>query len=259
MNKPRHNLALPCVVGLFYDWQTLKTLTPIQIIQLLDPYLSSERKRRISEVIQGRTRTVVPVLDRVCDLGNINAVLRSAEALGFDQIEIIESGDGYKTSNRASQGTDKWLTMRKWQDPARCLEQLKQDGYRIYATHLSPTAVPIHELDFTQKCAVVLGNEKEGVGAEVLQRADATFMIPMYGFAQSFNISVAAALCFNHIASDRMRRQGRHGDLSPEAREELQARYFELSVPSAEPILERLVRDGAAPRRQDTAESPNSR
>jgi tRNA (guanosine-2'-O-)-methyltransferase len=213
------------------------TPAPGAIIDRLGPYLSDRRKARIEQVVAGRTDTVATVVEGLTNLGNISAVMRSAEALGFHRFHIVEAAGRFKTSARTTQGADKWLDITRWEDADACVAGLRAAGYTIVVTHLSDDAVPIDTIDFTRKTALVLGNEQHGVSERMRALADTCCIIPMAGFTQSFNISVAAAVSLYHAYQDRLRRQGFHGDLSPEAVDALRARYYRLSVKHADAIL----------------------
>ncbi len=212
------------------------------VLAYLDPMVSEARQRRIAEVVAQRTYTVVPVVEGLYDSGNVSAVMRTAEGLGFQGFNVIESGDEFQESSRVTQGADKWLDVERWPSAAACVGALKARGYRIAVTHLE-AAVPLAELNFTEPTALVFGNEAEGISEEMLVLADVRCVIPMVGFVQSFNISVAAALALAHAYQDRMQRQGVHGDLSAEERRVLTASFFVRSVQYAEMILERKHRD----------------
>ncbi len=217
--------------------------TPADIISLLTPFLSPERMARLSDVVQQRTQTVVTVIEGLINLGNVSAVMRSAEALGFHKFHIIEGDAAFKNSNRTSQGADKWLDVTKWSTPQACIPALQAQGYNVVATHLDETAVNIDQIDFTKPTALVFGNEADGVSPELLELADQRCIIPMAGFVQSFNISVAAAVALYHAYHDRMSRQGFHGDLDEAKREALLASYCYRSVNHADNILLK-IREG---------------
>ena len=106
-------------------------------------------------------------------------------------------------------------------------------------------AVPINTIDFTQKTALVFGNERDGVSEAMLALADGTCLVPTAGFTQSFNISVAAAVCLYHARQDRLARQGYHGDLTDPQRETLRALFYLKSVRRARQILARAVEEKA--------------
>ena len=211
--------------------------TPAQLINILGPYLTPARIERLRGVVGRRTSTVITVIEGLINLGNVSAVMRSAEALGFHQFHVIEGGTRFKNSPRTSQGAEKWLDVSRWPDAATCIPQLQARGYSVVATHLDDTAVPIGEIDFTKPTALVFGNEQEGISEELARLADQRCIIPMVGFVQSFNISVAAAVALYHAYHDRMSRQGFHGDLDDTEKEALLAAYYYRSVKHADDIL----------------------
>lgn len=211
------------------------------IHQVIGPLLTPERKSKIDRVAEHRNFSNVVVTENIYDRGNISAVMRSAEAFGFGRIHVIEKGEKFKESQRTTVGSDKWIEMKRWKDSTECLKQLKREGKRIYATHLSATAKPISEVDFSGPTALVLGNEKDGISQEVIDLADESVILPMVGFVQSYNISVAAALSFYHIFQDRAQKLKRTGDLSPEEIKILQAVYYTRTLDSSEKILSELL------------------
>jgi tRNA (guanosine-2'-O-)-methyltransferase len=214
--------------------------SPDEMIERLRPHLTRERMERIETVVAHRTQTVVTVIEGLINFGNVSAVMRSAEALGFYRFHIIESeATRFKNSPRTSQGAEKWLDVEQWTSPAACATALKKQGYTLVATHLDETSVAIDAIDFTRPTALIFGNEAEGVSADLLALADRHCIIPMAGFVQSFNISVAAAVALYHAYRDRMGRQGFHGDLSDTEKKALIADYYSRSLKHAEEILQR--------------------
>lgn len=171
-------------------------VSPEMAIEKLDAFITDERKEKIEKVLSERSSYFAPVMESIYDRGNISAVMRSAEAFGFHRFHIVETSKEFKESHRVTQGADKWLEVTKWSNTKDCISSLKEQGYKVYATHLSEEAVEFGELDFSQKTAVIFGNEKDGVSKEALEMADGNVLLPMAGFTQSFNISVAGALSF---------------------------------------------------------------
>lgn len=214
---------------------------PDQITKTLEPFLSRERVERIDAVIAGRTYTVATVVEGLINMGNVSAVMRSAEALGCQSFHIITGEMPFKNSPRTTQGADKWLDLYYWDTPLDCVACLKENGYTVVVTHLDEQAVPISEIDFTQKTALIFGNESEGVTHGMRSLADKHCIIPMVGFVESFNISVAAAVSLYHAYRDRIIRQGFHGDLSEEQRQVLRAVYFLRSVNKSASILGQIA------------------
>ncbi|HPI39697.1 MAG TPA: RNA methyltransferase [Pseudobdellovibrionaceae bacterium] len=212
------------------------------VLDKVGPLLTEERQKKIAHIVEERNFSILPVLEGIYDRGNISAVMRSAEAMGFVHFHVIESQEKFKEANRVTQGADKWVEVQKWKDSKSCIQNLKSKGYRLCVTTLEG-AVDISEVDFTIPTALVLGNEKEGVSSEMLAAADVRVKIPMVGFVQSYNISVAGALSLYHIFQDRKRKLGRSGDLSEVEKKILTAHYYLRSQPSGVDYLRRLFGD----------------
>jgi tRNA (guanosine-2'-O-)-methyltransferase len=218
------------------------------VLEILEPYITHGRRARVDKVLGERTLSIVPTTEALFDRGNVSAVLRSAEALGYQAVQIMETAEYFREANRVTQGADKWLDIKRWKAVRPCSDFLKQHGYRILATHLKG-ATPIDEVDWSIPTALVFGNEKEGVSNELLSQADGRVVIPMAGFTQSFNISVAAALALYHIRQARIRQLGFHGDLCETAQRKLRARYYYRSIRGAESILHRALHEQDAKHR----------
>jgi tRNA (guanosine-2'-O-)-methyltransferase len=194
-------------------------------------FLAPERKARIDEVVANRTRTLTVVLEAFCDPQNVNAVLRTCEAFGVQDLHVVEGPmKPYDRNKKISQNADKWLDLRRWTSTGECLRHLRAEGFAVYATHLGDGARTLDALSFAGKVALVFGNESRGVSAEALQLADATFAIPMRGFVQSFNVSVAAAISIAKAVERREAERGRHGDLSEADAAALRERFYVLAV-----------------------------
>lgn len=205
--------------GQIYDCQ--------QLIEQFSQQVRPERLQRIQDVIDRRNPNLVTVMENIYDRGNTSAVMRSAEAFGFHLFHQIVEINEFKESKRVTQGADKWLVQSHWQKTTDCIHSLKKQGYRIVVTHLEG-GQPIHEIDFDQPTALCFGSEKEGASPLLTEMADARVFIPMQGFVQSFNISVAAALCFQHI-HHQMQKYDLPG-LSAKERQQLLALYLYRSV-----------------------------
>jgi tRNA (guanosine-2'-O-)-methyltransferase len=213
---------------------------PARVVELLSPFVSDARQTRIEDVIANRTYTVTPVIEGLFDLGNVSAVIRSAEALGYQSVHVIESSEEFKSSPRTTQGSDKWLDITRWETSRDCVDHLRRLGYRVMVTHLE-ASTRLDDVDFTKPTALVFGNEANGVSDEMLKAADGRCIIPMLGFVESFNISVAAAVALYAAYRQRLSRLGSHGDLDDIARVRLRASFYMKSVKEPEAILTRLA------------------
>ncbi|WP_245850332.1 TrmH family RNA methyltransferase [Longimonas halophila] len=219
------------------------TLAPSRVIDLLRPFMRDRRLNGIREIVAKRTRTVVPVIEGVVNTGNVSAVMRSTEAMGYQDLHVIATGGRYKHSERTAKGAQRWLDVHQWDAPVPCVEHLQERGYRVAAMYLDDEAVPIASLDFTTPTALVFGNERDGVSEALRDAADISCIIPMDGFTESFNISVAAAVGLYHARHDRMQRQGTHADLSEAEQIRLTARLCMRSVTKADSVLQRVLRE----------------
>lgn len=216
-----------------------------QVLKHIGPLLTEERRQKIERVVRERNFDTAVVLESIYDRGNISAVMRTAEGLGFGNFHVIETQEKFKESQRVTQGADKWVEVQKWKSTTDCVKSLKQQGYKICVTHLDATSRPLHEIDFSKKVALVLGNEKEGVSPEMIAAADERVIVPMTGFVQSFNISVAGALSLYHISQDRLQRLGSNASLQAEQQEILQALYYLRTQDSAVQFLQEMSHRGA--------------
>jgi len=212
-------------------------------------FLLPERKVRIDEVVANRTRTLTVVMEAFCDPQNVNAVVRTCEAFGIQELHVVEGPmKPYDRNKKISQNADKWVDVRRWRSTRECLGHLKADGFAVYVTHLDARARPLGELSFAGKVALVFGNESRGVSDEALALADASYLIPMRGFVQSLNVSVAAAISLAQAVGRREAERGRHGDLSEPEAAALRERFYVLAVKQrarvakAERVVERRER-----------------
>lgn len=217
-----------------------KAFSADQILTHLAPRLTPERWAKIQKVAAARTCDVTPVLENIYDRGNMSAVFRSSEAMGFQNVYSIEPGGKFKESQRVTAGADKWLDITRFKETVTAVADLRDRGYQVLATHLDSNARPLREMDLSKPTAIVFGNEKDGISKEMIELCDATVILPMRGFVQSYNISVAAAIAFQTIAGFR-EAQGLGGTLSEAERRILEAHYCLRTLDNAVEILSRLT------------------
>jgi tRNA (guanosine-2'-O-)-methyltransferase len=204
------------------------TDTTITLRDMLDR-LSPERVERIRAVVAARMQNLTIVLEALYDPGNRAAVFRTAEAFGLLNVHVIKKDAATKMGARhVSRGTEKWLHIHEHPNSADAVDSLRADGFRIYAADLQATA-PLHDLDFSGKVALVFGNEHRGISNEMREAADARFVVPMHGFAESLNISTAAAVTLAWARESRERSLKRSTDLDEAEADALFAEYVERS------------------------------
>ena len=159
--------------------------------------MTPERSHRLTSVLNKRQPDLTIVLENVTDPHNISAVMRTCDAVGIQDIYILNTTipKHKKWGARSSSSAAKWLTVHQFTDYVECLDALRKKFDKIYTTHLSSDAVELHSLTLTERVALVFGNEHSGVSDEIIAQADGNFIIPQVGIIQSLNISVACAVC----------------------------------------------------------------
>ena len=217
------------------------------LMSKLSTFLVEERIQRIKSVVDSRTYTVLPIVENLYDMGNLSAVLRSADAFGFGAVHSIFSDLNYKQSARTSAGAEKWMDARVWKPTEgesatrHCLRSIKEAGYRVVVTHLRKGASSITDIDWSHPTAFVLGNEKTGVTDEAVELADDCAIIPMCGFVESFNISVAASLIMYQAQQHRIQKLGSSGDLSEDQKKILTAALMLRSTREGPTLIKELI------------------
>jgi tRNA (guanosine-2'-O-)-methyltransferase len=158
--------------------------------------MTPEREERVLNVLSKRQPNLTIVLENVSDPHNISAVMRTADAVGIQDIYILNTKIGAHEmwSAKASSSAKDWLTIHQFTNTVDCFNALRKNFEKIYTTHLSTDAVGLYELDLTQSVALVFGNEHDGCSDEIIQLADGNFIIPQVGMIKSLNISVACAV-----------------------------------------------------------------
>ena len=151
---------------------------------------------KLTSVLNKRQPDITVVLENVFDPHNISAVMRTCDAVGVEEIYILNTKipPHKKWGPRSSSSAAKWLTIHQFENAEECFSSLRKRYSSILTTHLGSDAVILHELDFTKSIAVVFGNEHSGVSEEIRAMADGNFLIPQAGIIQSLNISVACAV-----------------------------------------------------------------
>ncbi|HTP12590.1 MAG TPA: RNA methyltransferase [Bacteroidota bacterium] len=170
---------------------------------------SERRLLRLESVIRNRQPDLTVVLENVHDPHNVSAVLRSCDASGVAEIQLVYNEDKFpKLGKKSSASAKKWVEHRDFDSVTKCYDRLRKEGFTVLATQLGKKAVSLYDLDLTKKTAIVFGNEHRGVSDEAATQADGVFMIPMFGMIQSLNISVACAVTLFEAVRQRILKGG---------------------------------------------------
>lgn len=158
--------------------------------------MTPERKEKILRVLHNRQSDLAVVMENVHDPHNISAVMRTCDAVGIQDIYILNTKipRHQKFGAKSSSSAAKWLTIHQFEDAKLCFTALRARYHKILTTHLSSDAVSLYDIDFRESIALVFGNEHAGVSEEIRTMADGNFIIPQMGIIQSLNISVACAV-----------------------------------------------------------------
>jgi len=183
--------------------QTLSLAQQQQLSAYLHQFMLSERCQRLEQVLTRRSRYITVAVENLCDSQNLSAIIRSCECFGFQDLHSIEADSSkLRIHSNVVRGAAKWLSLHRHRGAdslQQFLQSLRQRHYRIAATALIERALPIDQLPLDQPVALVFGSEHSGCSAQLLQAADYQVMVPMFGFTQSFNVSVAAALSLQNL------------------------------------------------------------
>jgi tRNA (guanosine-2'-O-)-methyltransferase len=176
------------------------------LLCFLSEFVSERRLALIDNVLENRTRYVTVLLEDIYQSQNASAVLRTCECMGIQDIHVVENKNPYHYHPGVAMGSGKWIHIRKYNkyqdNTLRAINFLKANNYRIVATVPGENCTSLNDFEVEKgKFAIVLGSEVEGISIDIRKHADELLTIPMYGFTESFNISVSAAIILYHVMS----------------------------------------------------------
>ncbi|MDO4763909.1 MAG: RNA methyltransferase [Flavobacteriaceae bacterium] len=212
-----------------------------QTFEYLKQFLTEERLRKIEYFSQRSSDFVLPVLEDVYQFRNAAAIVRSVEACGFHKVVALEEENVFNPNLRVTKGAETWVEIEKMPHHINSLKEIKNRGYSILAVSPEKEAKILPDYEIHSPVALVFGTEKEGVSEEILEFADETLAIPMYGFTESFNVSVAAAICVYEL-KQKLLKSDIPFYLSGEKLLKTQIRWAVNSIRSGEEILERYLK-----------------
>lgn len=211
------------------------------LYKVLSEHLTPRKRELFDSIASLRTRHLTLVLEDVYQAHNSSAVLRSMESWGIQDIYAIENTNPFHMHRRIAKGAFDWLTIHQFHEHKNntlaCIQDLKSKGYKVVATALHENAIPLEELDITQKTAIVMGTELSGVSSTILGQADENVVIPMHGFTESLNVSVAASVIMQHL-SNKLRKSNIPWQLSQEEQLELKIEWAKQSIHWSKHLVE---------------------
>ncbi|MCF6366186.1 MAG: RNA methyltransferase [Bacteroidales bacterium] len=212
-----------------------------KIITHLSQLITQERFTLFNKIVKDRTRYITVVLEDIFQPHNASAVLRSCDCFGVQDVHIIENENEYNVNPLVALGSSKWLNLFKYNEnennTLNTINKLKEKGYRIIATTPHTKDVNLESFDITKgKFALMFGSEQPGLSKIALNNADEFLKIPMYGFTESFNISVSAAIILNSLTS-KIRHSKINYQLSEKEQDEIILEWLKRSIKKSDMIV----------------------
>jgi tRNA (guanosine-2'-O-)-methyltransferase len=213
-----------------------------KFIEYLEQFVTENRRNLFKQVINERTRHFTVAIEDICQPHNSSAVVRSCDVFGIQDLHVIESNYQFYASNQVAKGAQKWLNFllfnkRNTNNTLDCIADLKSKGYKIIATTPHNDSCLLYDFDINQKSAFFFGVEKDGLSNDVLDNADGFLKIPMVGFTESLNISVAAAIVLQDV-TQRLKKSDVDWQLSAQEKEQLYLEWLEKSIKNIQQIKE---------------------
>ena len=206
----------------------------------LEDFITENRKLKFDEVLENRTKHFCIAVEDVYQLHNTSAVMRSCEVFGIQDLHMIEQKFSKTIDKEIALGAEKWVDIHRHSSTQNCLDSLKNQGYQIVATTPHADAHILDDFDITQPSAIFFGTEKNGLSQEIMDQADSYIKIPMYGFTESLNISVSAAIVINNI-TNKLRNSTLNWKLSEEELLAKKIDWMRKSIKDIDFITERYL------------------
>ncbi len=227
------SVSLSIFVG--FNFQSMQ-----DYIQYLESFVTDNRKAIFKQVLAKRSRYFTLALEDLYHMHNVSAVVRSADVFGLQDVHIVQQKYDPKLSHAIAKGAEKWLTIHRYPDTQSSIDRLRKNGYQIVATTPHTNDVNLQDFDISKPSAFFFGVEKDGLSDLVMQQADVFLKIPMYGFTESLNISVAAALIIRDV-TERLRNSDIPWQLPADEQEKIYMQWLEKSIKSIDLIKKKYL------------------
>jgi len=208
----------------------------------ISQFLSDKRKDTFDKVLEQRTKHFTVILEDLYQKHNTSAIVRSCDIFGLQEVHIIENKYKSYMSNQVGKGSQKWLDFHRYRQKQHntqdCIDAIKSQGYQLIATTPHNDSCLLQDFDITKKSAFVFGVEKAGVSDMMFEQADGFLKIPMVGFTESLNVSVAAAIVLQSVGT-RLRDSDINWQLTEEEKFLKKVEWMEKTIKSIEKIKER--------------------
>jgi len=217
------------------------------LTEYLESFVTESRLNLFEKVLTYRTNYITVVLEDIYQSQNASAVLRTCDCFGIQNVHVIENRNAFDVNKEVALGSSKWLAINKYNEgdnnSLQAIRSLKDKGYRIVATTPHKNDRYLQDFDlFMGKTALVFGSELPGISDIVLNEADEFLKIPMYGFTESYNISVSAAIVLHHLSEKLRQKPKEFWQLTPKERNEVKLEWLRNTIKRSE-LLEKEFRE----------------
>ncbi|MCR8668617.1 RNA methyltransferase [Aestuariibaculum sp. M13] len=213
-----------------------------KLLEYLETYLTDSRREKFHKVLEQRTKHFTVATEDVYQLHNTSAVIRSCDVFGIQEVNIVEERNSKRIDREIAMGAQKWVDLNRYHTVKDCITDLKEKGYQIVATTPHTNDCELHEFDATKKSCFFFGRETEGLSDEVLNAADSYLKIPMYGFTESLNISVSAAIILQHVTT-KLKHSDIDWQLTEQEKLEKRLDWVKKTIKSYDDIVARYYQD----------------
>ncbi|WP_372792238.1 TrmH family RNA methyltransferase [Lutibacter sp.] len=213
-----------------------------KFIEYLEQFVTEKRRNLFQKVLDERTRHFTVAIEDIYQPHNASAVVRSCEIFGIQDLHVIQNKYKFYASNQVAKGAQKWIDFSIFKEKdtnntLACIDDLRKRGYKIIATTPHNESCILQDFDITQKSAFFFGVEKGGLSKDVMENADGFLKIPMVGFTESLNISVATAIILQNM-NDKLKKSDVNWQLSETEKSELYLKWLQKTIKSIKKIKE---------------------
>ena len=212
-----------------------------KLLNYLEDFISEERRERFISVLANRTKHITVALEDVFQMHNTSAVIRSCDVFGIQEAHLIQNRNTNELDKNIAMGAQQWVDLHRYKDTVACITSLKTKGYKIIATTPHNDAILLPDFKVDGKIALFFGTERDGLTQAALENADGFLKIPMKGFTESLNISVAAAIILQDVRTKLMQTDF-DWHLTEEEKLVKRLEWTKKSIKSIDKILERYER-----------------
>ena len=218
-----------------------------ELSEFLATFITEHKIELIETVLAQRTKFITVALEDIYQPHNASAVVRTADCFGIQDVHVIEGRNKYDPNPQVLQGSAKWVDIIKHEgagnNTVACFTKLKEQGFRIVGTTPHREGISLPDFDVSQTIALVFGTEETGLSDYAMEHVDDFLRIPMYGFTESYNLSVSAAICLYQMTT-RLYNSDIYWQLGEETKTDLRLAWYKKIVRRAESLInEHLLSD----------------